>query len=211
MKILRYFIVFSVLTLSTAATRNTTKAMTGAGTGSTESNSKNDRILLKSITALVFADNTLTRSSLGSRKPQLHCVGGSASGFWWSARFYPHQVQCRNVGWDGSSIQWSCMGQLRDEVMFGPKTAVICEPYHVGNDDGYILRGSCHLEYTLNFKIFHITFVHVIYGTLPSTSDDFTICVKSIYSLIVNAFIYQLLTFCRMYLVYWPALVLSPK
>ncbi|CAN8072293.1 unnamed protein product [Agarophyton chilense] len=151
-----------ILLASSCAISNDTRAVTGAGTDS--SSSGNDRVLLRSITALIFSENGRSRSRYGAGEQQLQCVGGSASGLWWFTEYYPHAVQCQNIGWDGASIQWSCEGNLSDQVEFGPDTAVTCEPYDEDQDDGYILKGSCRLEYTINFKKFHMTFVHIIYA-----------------------------------------------
>lgn len=167
---MKYQFLFAIvlLVLRTVATAsNHTKALTGAGTDSSSSDLGNDRVLLRSITALIFSENGRARSRRGSGERQLQCVGGSASGgLWWFTEYYPHVVQCKNIGWDGASIQWSCEGGLSKGVEFGPDTRVICEPYDEDQDDGYVLRGSCRLEYTLNFASFHITSVHIIYGRL---------------------------------------------
>lgn len=144
---------------------NVSRALTTAGTDSDSDSSGSDRVYLRSITALVFSENGRAASRKGARKQELRCVGGSASGFWWFSDYYPHQVTCRNIGWDGASIQWSCKGNLNDFVEFGPDTEVKCEPYDEDQTDGYVVSGSCRLEYTLNFTKFHITFVHVVYGT----------------------------------------------
>jgi len=158
--------VFSSITANASSPENVDRAATAAGTGSgaDENNSGLDRVYLRSITALIFSENGRARSQNGPGKPQLRCVGGSASGFFWFSDYYPHVVQCRNIGWDGASIQWSCEGQLNKGIAFGPDTQVICEPYDDDKSDGYVLRGSCRLEYTLNFTTFQISFVHVVYG-----------------------------------------------
>lgn len=72
-------------------------------------------------------------------------------------------VTCRNIGWDGASIQWNCEGHLDDTVEFGPNTAVRCESYP-GGLEGYVVRGSCRLEYTLNFTKAHVSSMHIVYG-----------------------------------------------
>lgn len=141
------------------------RAVTSADTDANGGEASTDRVYLRSITALSFSENGRARSSSGPGHQQLRCVGGSASGFWLFSDFYPHQVQCRNVGWDGASIQWGCEAQLDEYVEFGPDTSVKCEPYNQDDpSDGYVLRGSCRLEYTLNFSKFHISFVHIVYG-----------------------------------------------
>lgn len=162
-----FFLLFPLFLLHTAHSRHLEQdshAATAAGTGS--SDAKSDKVYLRSITALIFSENARTKSQFGPGNQQLKCVGGSAAGFWWFTEYYPHMVQCKNIGWDGASIQWGCEAELSEYVEFGPDTQVICEPYNESNrDDGYVLRGSCRLRYTLNFKKFHISFVHVMYGT----------------------------------------------
>lgn len=158
--------VLLAATLSTATDDAASRAQTAAGTGSQSDSGVSDKVFLRSITALIFSENGRTRSRIGPGKQQLRCVGGSASGFWWFSEYYPHMVTCRNIGWDGASIQWGCEGQLSEYVEFGPNTQVKCEPYNDDPSDGYVLRGSCRLEYTLNFAKFHISFVHVVYGCI---------------------------------------------
>ena len=144
-----------------------TKAeVTAAGTETNGGNDAPDRVFLRSITALVFSVTGRARTRSGIGRPELECVGGSASGFWWKSEYYPHNVQCRNIGWDGSSVQWSCHAPLVDGVKFGADTKVSCEPFEKGKHDGYVLKDSCRLEYTLNFTKFTLSFAHIIYGTL---------------------------------------------
>eukprot|EP00177_Eucheuma_denticulatum_P005826 GFKZ01010631.1.p1 GENE.GFKZ01010631.1~~GFKZ01010631.1.p1 ORF type:complete len:209 (+),score=10.08 GFKZ01010631.1:90-716(+) len=152
--------------LSVDSASDEDRAQTAAGTGSSDGVGT-DRVYLRSITALIFSENGRTASNFGPGKPELRCVGGSAAGFWWFTDIYPHKVQCKNIGWDGASIQWGCEAALGQYVEFGAETQVVCEPYDENDpNDGYVLRGSCRLEYTLNFKTFHVSFVHVIYGCI---------------------------------------------
>lgn len=142
---------------------NSSRAVTAAGTGSHDSGGGSDKVYLRSITALVFSENARARSRHGRPRPQLSCVGGSAAGVFWGSDRYPRVVQCSNIGWDGSSIQWRCEATLEDGLTFGD-TAVLCEGFDRPGDE-YIYRGSCRLEYTLNFIKFEISFVHVIYAS----------------------------------------------
>lgn len=145
-----------------ADTANESRAVTAAGTKSHDKGGDN-KVYLRSITALVFSANARTRSRHGSPQPQLDCVGGSAAGMFWGSDHYPRIAQCSNIGWDGSSIQWRCEATLDDGLEFGD-TTVMCEGYDNPGDE-YIYRGSCHLEYTLNFSKFELSFAHVIYGS----------------------------------------------
>ncbi len=76
--------------------------------------------------------------------PQLKCVGGSASG-----RFTPQVVQCYNRGWDGQDVQWECKTDMEGDFRFG-SVEVVCEGFDYP-DDPYILKGSCGMEYTLDY------------------------------------------------------------
>lgn len=136
-------------------------AVTTAGTGG--SSGADDRVLFRSITALAFSANGRTRSRRGGGQSQLKCVGGSASGFWWTDNYYPQLVNCKNYGWDGSSVRWLCSASLKDGLVFGD-TTVICEGYD-GPEDEYVYTGSCRLEYTLNFKKFELHSAHIAYGS----------------------------------------------
>jgi SOCE-associated regulatory factor of calcium homoeostasis len=139
------------------------RAQLEAGT-KVDSSGVADKIFLRSITALVFSENARVRSRHGGGHAQLACVGGSAAGFFWSTDVYPRIVQCANIGWDGASVQWSCNAALTKDLVFGD-TIVICEGYDFPGDQ-YVLRGSCRLEYTLNYASFRVSSLHVIYGSV---------------------------------------------
>lgn len=162
----RPFLCILFILLLLLQPHSTTAEVTAAGTETNGGNNAPDRVFLRSITALVFSITGRARTHSGIGRPELECVGGSASGFWWKSEYYPHNVQCRNIGWDGSSVQWSCHAPLVDGVLFGADTKVSCEPFEQGKDDGYVLKDSCRLEYTLNFTKFTLSFAHIIYGTL---------------------------------------------
>lgn len=53
------------------------------------------------------------------------------------------------MGWDGYDAQWECNADLDNDYKFGEVT-VVCEGYDYPEDE-YILRGSCALEYTLEY------------------------------------------------------------
>jgi hypothetical protein len=141
------------------------RAVTAAGTKSHDGGG-GDKVYLRSITALVFSENARARSRRGGRRPQLACVGGSAAGLFWGGDRYPRVAQCANVGWDGSSVQWRCEATLGDGLEFGD-TTVLCEGYDAPGDE-YIVRGSCRLEYTLNYSTFQVSAAHVVYGSFLS-------------------------------------------
>ncbi|KAF6084846.1 store-operated calcium entry associated regulatory factor [Phyllostomus discolor] len=64
-------------------------------------------------------------------------------------RYTPKVVQCQNKGWDGYDVQWECKTDLDMAYKFG-KTEVSCEGYE-SSEDQYVLRGSCGLEYSLDY------------------------------------------------------------
>jgi len=106
-----------------------------------------DAILLDQVQALTFSKGRMTTGRRNSPIPQLQCVGGTASG---EMKLAPSAVQCRNVGSDGfGNVQWKCEADLDSSVRFG-ETVVSCEGYS-HPDDPYILKGSCGLEYTLDY------------------------------------------------------------
>lgn len=149
-------------TFAAVARAQTGHAVTAAGTKN--DGKKSDKVYLRSVTALVFSEKGRTRSRSGLRRPQLACVGGSAAGFFfWGGDRYPRLVQCENIGWDGASIQWRCLADLNEGLEFGD-TVVTCEGYDSPHDE-YIYRGSCRLEYTLNYSKFQVSFLHVIYAS----------------------------------------------
>ena len=61
----------------------------------------------------------------------------------------PQVVQCYNRGFDGVDVQWECKTDMDNDFRFG-RVDVICEGYDYP-DDPYITRGSCGLEYTLDY------------------------------------------------------------
>jgi len=106
-----------------------------------------DSVLLSDVKALTFQRGSYTTGKRSSPIPQLQCVGGDASS---AHQYQPTIVQCRNMGEDYSgNIQWKCEAELDSSVRFG-RTDVSCEGYNNPNDP-YILRGSCGLEYSLEY------------------------------------------------------------
>jgi len=105
-----------------------------------------DRQLLTKVTALTFYNDRKTTGRRTSPVDQLQCVGGSARGAY---QYYPAVVQCHNKGDDGYNVEWECKADLDDDVKFG-KVNVNCEGYDSPYDP-YILKGSCSLEYNLEY------------------------------------------------------------
>ncbi|KAK7100194.1 store-operated calcium entry-associated regulatory factor-like [Littorina saxatilis] len=106
--------------------------------------SNSDRVLLKEVSVLTLKEGHMTAGRRSSPVQQLNCVGGTAKG-----HFSPKVVQCYNRGSDGYDIQWECKADMDNAFRFGA-VDVTCEGYEYP-DDPYILKGSCGLEYTLEF------------------------------------------------------------
>jgi len=106
-----------------------------------------DSVLLGQVTALTFVRGQYTTGRRSSPVVQLQCNGGEAGR---ESQLMPPSVQCRNVGTDSyGNVQWKCEAELDSSVKFG-ETVVNCEGYSYP-DDPYILKGSCGLEYTLEY------------------------------------------------------------
>lgn len=104
-----------------------------------------DRILLRDVKALTLHYDRYTTSRRLDPVPQLKCVGGTAG----CDSYTPKVIQCQNKGWDGYDVQWECKTDLDVAYRFG-KTVVSCEGYE-SSEDQYVLRGSCGLEYQLDY------------------------------------------------------------
>ncbi len=102
------------------------------------------KVLLRDVQVLTLKSGQMTTGRRSSPVPQLNCVGGSAQG-----QFKPQVVQCYNRGSDGQDVQWECKSDMDNLYRFG-NVEVICEGYDYP-DDPYILKGSCGLEYTLEY------------------------------------------------------------
>eukprot|EP01112_Ceratiomyxa_fruticulosa_P018363 TRINITY_DN5855_c0_g1_i1.p1 TRINITY_DN5855_c0_g1~~TRINITY_DN5855_c0_g1_i1.p1 ORF type:complete len:293 (-),score=41.55 TRINITY_DN5855_c0_g1_i1:245-1123(-) len=108
-----------------------------------------EKVLLKDVQVLTLYRGKMTTGSRSSPVPQLKCVGGSARG----EEHKVQTVQCYNRGSDGSDVQWECKAELPSSIKFG-NINVGCEGYSYPNDP-YILKGSCGLEYTLDYEDGH--------------------------------------------------------
>ncbi|KAF9292006.1 hypothetical protein BKA57DRAFT_411105 [Linnemannia elongata] len=125
----------------------TTAACLLATTPSTVSafgNNNHKKVLLKDVQTLTLHQGRMTTGRRTSPVPQIKCVGGNACG-----DFEPEVVQCTNAGFDGSDVQWKCQADLPDNLRFG-QLDVFCEGYTYP-DDPYVLKGSCGLEYKLQY------------------------------------------------------------
>ena len=102
----------------------------------------------------------MTNARRSSPVPQLKCVGGTAG----CSRFVPKVVQCYNKGSDGFSIQWECKTEMNEDYRFG-KINVNCEGYSSTTDTN-VLKGSCGLEYSLDFTSGYDITVWIIVGVV---------------------------------------------
>eukprot|EP00731_Ephydatia_muelleri_P017970 Em0011g10a len=118
-----------------------TLAWFGDGTTSTV-----DRVLLEKLSAITLEQGKMTTARRVSAIPQLRCVGGSAGCHGWQ----PKVVQCLNRGTDGYDVQWECKTEMDEDYQFG-RIQVLCEGFNSPNDP-YVLRGSCGLEYELDWS-----------------------------------------------------------
>ncbi|KAK5986736.1 Store-operated calcium entry-associated regulatory factor, partial [Trichostrongylus colubriformis] len=124
----------------------------------------NDRVLLRDVNTITLREGQFTTGRRSSPVPQLKCVGGSAKG-----RFQPRAAQCFKEGFDGVDYQWRCVADLPSDYEFGQalelglavlmlvtcegstfQVTVTCEGYDYP-EDPYILKGSCGLEYDLEY------------------------------------------------------------
>lgn len=103
-----------------------------------------EKMLLSDVKALTLRQGKMTNARRSPPVPQLKCVGGAAQ-----YKFTPKIVQCINQGSDGYDIQWECKTDMDNAYRFGT-VEVTCEGYDYPNDP-YVLKGSCGLEYTLEF------------------------------------------------------------
>ena len=120
--------------------------LSGHGVNGWGSYNNNDpgKVLLKDVQTLTLHADRMTTGRRSSPVPQLNCIGGSAQG-----KFTPKTVQCYNRGFDGVDVQWECKADMDNLYRFG-SVEVICEGYDYP-DDPFILKGSCGLEYTLEY------------------------------------------------------------
>jgi len=101
-----------------------------------------EAILLHDIKELSFMRGATTLSRREPAIAQLECIGGSAKGV-----LEPNVVRCVNIG--HIEPHWRCEAVLDTTVKLGGVT-VTCEGYE-GPHDPYVLRGSCGLQYSLEY------------------------------------------------------------
>jgi len=102
-----------------------------------------EAILLHNIKEIDVASGLFTNSRREAAIPQLECIGGSAKG-----HYEPLAARCVNIG--HLSPHWRCEATLDDTVRLG-SVVVTCEGYQ-GPSDPYVLRNSCAVRYTLEYR-----------------------------------------------------------
>jgi len=132
------------LLATTVAIINCTETFHGTTSDGKDCNCACEReaVLLHEIKELDFVKGAYTVSRRLPAIPQLDCVGGSAQGV-----YEPGLVRCVNTGI--TAPHWRCEATLDKDVQLGSVT-VTCEGY-TGLNDPYILRGSCGLQYNLEY------------------------------------------------------------
>ncbi|CAN8072502.1 unnamed protein product [Agarophyton chilense] len=111
-----------------------------------------DRVYLPGLVKLAFFANTFTTPRRTVPRPQLTCSGGNASD---RNELYPPRVDCYNAGVDpdadGNPIpKWECIAAVDRSVQID-EWSVHCEGWSF-EQDLYIVKGSCWLEYNLSFS-----------------------------------------------------------
>jgi len=110
-------------------------------------NAANEKVLMDNVKALTFKADQWTTTRRTQSSGQLVCTGGTASA---RSDMMPKVVQCVAKGSDGAgNIQWKCEADLDEKVKFGD-LEVVCEGFSYP-EDPYITKGSCSLEYKLEF------------------------------------------------------------
>lgn len=100
-----------------------------------------ERVALRGVDTLFFAQGAYTTSRTGTVLPQLAEKRGSA--------FFHDRVRsvvCRNDGWDGQSVIWRCSSPDLSDRFALADADVSCEGWD-GPGDSHILAGSCSLAY----------------------------------------------------------------
>ncbi|XP_022643900.1 store-operated calcium entry-associated regulatory factor-like isoform X1 [Varroa destructor] len=102
--------------------------------------SDENRVSIRQINVLTFKAGRLAVRMRTMPPAQLTCLSGCIGEL-------PSSVQCKNEGWDGTSVNWRCEANLQRGRRL-ENTQVRCEAYPDG-DKEYILKGSCALSYSL--------------------------------------------------------------
>lgn len=99
-----------------------------------------DRVLLRDVQSITATRGMMTRHRRVAAVPQMACTGSHCM-------HEPSAIRCKNDGWDGRDVQWTCSAELPSSIRLD-KVEVLCEGYDYP-EDPYILAGSCGVEYSL--------------------------------------------------------------
>ena len=112
---------------------------------------KHDKILLKDVKSLIFRKNEWSTYRRTESLHQLNCVEKHQHFDSMCQKHSDkiHTIFCKNVGFDGSDVNWECETTLDSHIKLG-NIDVACEGYGYP-DDPYILVGSCGIEYELYY------------------------------------------------------------
>lgn len=99
-----------------------------------------DRVLLRDVQSITATRGMMTRHRRVAAVPQMACTGSHCM-------HEPSAIRCKNDGWDGRDVQWTCTAELPNSIRLD-KAEVLCEGYDYP-EDPYILAGSCGVEYSL--------------------------------------------------------------
>jgi len=109
-----------------------------------------DAVHLQDVVVLSLTEGEYTYYKRHDPIPQLRCVGGDAA----KNIQRPRTVQCLNVGnydsYGNYVAEWVCEADLPQGVTFG-KAQIKCEGIN-NDEDQYVLKESCGLEYTLVYE-----------------------------------------------------------
>lgn len=138
-RILRDVPFLLILTLSVLIT------LTSAARVSNPTKVPKSAVLLSRISTLTLRSGRSTSSRRVNPIPQLQCTGPSGV----CALYNVDTMRCKNEGadYDENNVQWTCSASLPEEFKLGG-TDVTCEGYE-SNEDPYVLKGSCGVEYRL--------------------------------------------------------------
>ncbi|KAF0980317.1 hypothetical protein FDP41_013531 [Naegleria fowleri] len=102
-----------------------------------------DAVHLSKIQVLTFRKGQYTTSRRTQAYQQLNCKYSPDS-------YIPDVVQCKNMGFDGTSYQWKCEADMDEKYRFGSDLNVNCEGFRYAGDE-FVLRGSCALDFSIEW------------------------------------------------------------
>ncbi|GKT35135.1 Store-operated calcium entry-associated regulatory factor like protein [Aduncisulcus paluster] len=101
---------------------------------------------ISEIKSLVLHQGEFTTSRKGQYYPQVVVSGGSAR----NESHHVKTIMCKNIGYDGRTVNWECKTTLPNSLDIG-QYQVVCEGWN-GPGDDYVVPGSCNVEIELNWN-----------------------------------------------------------